>query len=50
MLLNQIERDIRIEGKTVGMFGIDPRRVMNYLNLTETQIRKYAEDEVRIDR
>ena len=50
MLLNQIERDIRIEGKTVGMFGIDPRRVMNYLNQTETQIRKYAEDEVRIDR
>ena len=30
------------EGKTVSPFGLDPKRVMNYLNLTEAQIEKYA--------
>ena len=38
----EITRQILKEGKTVSPFGLDPKRVMNYLNLTEAQIEKYA--------
>ena len=38
----EITMQILKEGKTVSPFGLDPKRVMNYLNLTEAQIEKYA--------
>ncbi len=38
----EITMEILKEGKTVSSFGLDPKRVMNYLNLTESQIEKYA--------
>ena len=38
----EITTQVAKEGKTVSPFGLDPKRVMNYLNLTEAQIEKYA--------
>ena len=40
---NEMTLQILKEGKTVSPFGLDPKRVMKYLNLTEAQIEKYAE-------
>ena len=39
---DEITMQILKEGKTISPFGLDPKRVMNYLNLTEAHIEKYA--------
>ncbi|MBR2675527.1 MAG: hypothetical protein IKE28_01260 [Solobacterium sp.] len=35
------------EGKVPGYFGLDTARVLKYLHLTESQIRRFAADEER---
>ena len=39
---DEITMQVLKDGKTVSPFGLDPKRVMTYLNLTEAQIEKYA--------
>jgi len=39
---SDITLQILKEGKSVSPFGIEPKRVMDYLHLTEAQIDKYA--------
>lgn len=47
-LWQEIEDAVKAEGKTLGMFGIQTKRVLKHLSITEAEILKYAELERRI--
>ena len=49
-LYEHLEKTVLMDGKTVGMFGLDPKRVLDYLNMTEAQIRKYAMEETEAEK
>lgn len=44
-IFNQIARDIEQEGKKVSPFGLKTTRLLEFLELTENDIRTYANDE-----
>lgn len=45
-MFNDINNKIVSEGKTPGYFGVEVSRVLSYLHITETQIRRFAADEI----
>ena len=42
-----ISSQVLSEGKDPGYFGLNVQRVLSYLHLTESQIRRFAADEER---